>query len=453
MKKALIIIFIAACAAILFSALLGEPSEAAEKKPKGQKLMDNYIAVFDIETEGVDKKISKPLTESIRRELVMSGKYEVIDRGNMNKILGEQKLQFSGCVAGQCIVEAGQLLGVGKIITGSVNIVGKTYYLTLSLINVETGKIENVSEDKCKCEIDDLIDSTKRLVKRLLGEQVATPQTTVETPKPTETKSSETKQSQQPPSTQQPPSSVIASEAKQSLTDAPGIEMVFVKGGCYQMGESYNAHEVCLDDFYLGKYEVTQGQWKSIMGNNPSSFKDCGDNCPVEAVSWNDIQDFIQKLNRKTKNNPQAPSVASRTDFIKGEFRLPTEAEWEYAARSGGKSEKYSGTSNESEIGDYAWYEKNSGDKTHSVGQKKPNGLGLYDMSGNVWEWVNDWYDGDYYKNSPKNNPTGPSSGKEKVLRGGSWDCFSGYLEASFRDRNVPTWRGYGFGFRVAGSK
>lgn len=160
MKKALIIIFIIAFASTAFSALLGEPPEAAEKKPKGPKLMDNYIAVFDIETEGVDKKISRPLTESIRRELVMSGRYKVIDRGNMNKILGEQKLQFSGCVAGQCIVEAGQLLGVGKIITGSVNIVGKTYYLTLSLINVESGKIENVSEDECKCEVDDLIKST-----------------------------------------------------------------------------------------------------------------------------------------------------------------------------------------------------------------------------------------------------------------------------------------------------
>lgn len=177
MKKTLIIIFI-----IAFAALFNEPPDAAEKKPKGPKLMDNYIAVFDVETEGVDKKISKPLTESIRHELVMSGKWEVIDRGNMNKILGEQKFQFSGCVQGQCIVEAGQLLGVGKIVTGSVSIVGKTYYLTLSLINVETGKIENVSEDKCKCELDDLIDSTKRLVKRLFGEKVETAQPLEEEP-------------------------------------------------------------------------------------------------------------------------------------------------------------------------------------------------------------------------------------------------------------------------------
>lgn len=378
------------------------------------KRIDTMIAVFDLEiTEGVTKGISRPLSESIRREIVMSGRYEVIDRGNMNKILGEQKLQLSGCVSGECIVEAGQLLGVGKIVTGSIGLVGKTYYLSLSVINVETGKIENSSEDKCKCEIDDLIDSSKRLVKRLLGEQVAEPQVTA---------MPETKPEVPKPS-------------------VPDIEMVFVKGGCYQMGnDGYYAHEVCADDFYMGKYEVTQGQWKAIMGNNPSYFKDCGDNCPVEQVSWNDIQEFINKLNSKTGKN----------------YRLPTETEWEYAARSGGRNEKYAGTSNKSELKDYAWYDRNSGSKTHPVGQKKPNGLGLYDMSGNVWEWVNDWYDSDYYKNSPKNNPTGPSNGKGKVRRGGSWrNFYSGGLEATYRNWSDPAYRSkksdaYGLlGFRL----
>jgi len=224
------------------------------------------------------------------------------------------------------------------------------------------------------------------------------------------------------------------------------MEFVYVKGGCYQMGDTFGdgssdekpVHEVCVDDFYMGKYEVTQGQWKAIMGNNPSYFiKDCGDNCPVEQVRWNDIQEFTNKLSQKTGKN----------------YRLPTEAEWEYAAKSGGKNEKWAGTSNESELWEYAWYNSNSGSKTHPVGQKKPNGLGIYDMSGNVWEWVNDWYDSNYYKDSPKDNPKGPSRGSSRVGRGGSWYGLARYVRASFRLRSTPGFRHDDFGFRLAGSK
>ena len=174
MKKAIKTLF-----ALLFLILTVSGALAAEKKNKPEiKIMDNYIAVFDFEVTTGDHGISRPLTESVRRELVMSGKYEVIDRGNMNKILGEQKFQLTGCVAQECIIDAGQLLGVGKIISGTVSIVGKTYYLTLSLISVKTGKIENVAEDTCRCEIDELLGSTKRLAKKLIGEQVEQPAAT-----------------------------------------------------------------------------------------------------------------------------------------------------------------------------------------------------------------------------------------------------------------------------------
>lgn len=189
--------------------------------------------------------------------------------------------------------------------------------------------------------------------------------------------------------------------------------MVFIKGGCFDMGDSFGdgnadekpVHQVCVDDFYMGKYEVTQREWRDVMGSNPSYFKNC-DNCPVEQVSWDVVQEFMRKLNSRTGQN----------------YRLPTEAEWEYAARSGGKREKWAGTSSEDELGDYAWYDKNSGSKTHPVGQLKPNGLALYDMSGNVWEWVEDLYDENYYRESPKDNPTGSRRGQFRVLRGGSWD-------------------------------
>ena len=168
------------------------------------------------------------------------------------------------------------------------------------------------------------------------------------------------------------------------------------------------------------------------MGNNPSHFK--GDNLPVEKVSWNDIQKFIKKLNTKTGLN----------------YRLPTEAEWEYAARGGVKtqnsaSQKYSGSNNINEI---AWYD-NSNSKTHSVGGKKANELGIYDMSGNVWEWCNDWYDSSYYKNSPKNNPQGASSGSSRVYRGGSWGNYARYCRVAYRYRYYPGGSGGDLGFRL----
>jgi formylglycine-generating enzyme required for sulfatase activity len=225
------------------------------------------------------------------------------------------------------------------------------------------------------------------------------------------------------------------------IIDEP--EMVLVKGGTFQMGDTFGdgnsnerpVHKVCVGDFYIGKYPVTQKEWQEVMGGNPSYFK--GDNLPVDSVSWNDTQKFIKKLNQLTGET----------------YRLPTEAEWEYAARSGGKAEKWAGTNSESELKDYAWYGENSGSKTHPVGQKKPNGLGLYDMSGNVWEWVQDWYDEDYYKNSPKDNPKGPSSGQHRVLRGGSWLSFPSRMWSSFRGRLGPSTRGNDFGFRCVMTK
>jgi formylglycine-generating enzyme len=203
-----------------------------------------------------------------------------------------------------------------------------------------------------------------------------------------------------------------------------GMEFVFVKGGCFQMGDTFRSgdederpvHEVCVDDFWIGKYEVTQAQWQQVMGNNPAYFKR-GGNYPVEQVNWGDTQAYIDKL-----------SAASGK-----RYRLPTEAEWEYAARSGGKQEKWAGTSNEGELGEYAWYNANSEKGTHPVGQKKPNRLGLYDMSGNVWEWCQDWYDKGYYGKSPRDNPKGPENGELVVLRGGGWSGDASSARASNR--------------------
>lgn len=189
------------------------------------------------------------------------------------------------------------------------------------------------------------------------------------------------------------------------------IEMVYVAGGTFTMGatseqgsDAYSdekpVHSVTVSGFHIGKYEVTQKQWVEVMGSNPSYFK--GDNLPVENVSWIDVQVFILKLNAKTGKK----------------YRLPTEAEWEFAARGGNKSKgyKYSGSNTPSDV---SWYDGNSNSKTHPVGTKSPNELGIYDMSGNVCEWCSDWY-GEYSSNS-QTNPEGPSSGDKRVVRGGCW--------------------------------
>lgn len=226
-------------------------------------------------------------------------------------------------------------------------------------------------------------------------------------------------------------------ENKTFTVNGVSFEMIAVKGGTFTMGsndsEAYDGekptHNVTVSDFMIGKFEVTQKLWKAVMGSNPSHFK--GDNLPVENVSWNDAQEFIRELNQQTGQN----------------FRLPTEAEWEYAARGGNKSRgyKYSGGSN---INDVAWYTSTTNDSgTKPVGTKSPNELGIYDMSGNVWEWCQDRY-GDYSSGS-QYNPTGPSSGSIRVLRGGSWIHSAGDCRVSRRSLNYPGNRNFYYGFRL----
>ncbi len=218
------------------------------------------------------------------------------------------------------------------------------------------------------------------------------------------------------------------------------IEMVKVEAGTFMMGATSEmkkpyswekpVHQVILtNDYYMGKYEVTQALWQAVMGNNPSKFK--GDNLPVETVSWNDCQDFISKLNSLTGRN----------------FRLPTEAEWEYAARGGKKSRGYQ-YSGSSKISNVAWYDGNSGSKTHAVGTKQPNELGIYDMTGNVWEWCQDWYGS--YSSSSRTNPTGATSGSIRVRRGGCWGINARYCRSSYRSFSTPVNRGNGLGLRLA---
>ena len=217
------------------------------------------------------------------------------------------------------------------------------------------------------------------------------------------------------------------------------IDMVRVEAGTFTMGATAEmkntedsekpTHRVTLtNDYYIGKYEVTQALWQAVMGDDPSYFK--GDNLPVEAVTWDDCQEFIGKLNR----------ITGKT------FRLPTEAEWEYAARGGNKSRgyQYSGSNN---LLDVAWFWDNSGHKLHAVGTKQPNELGIYDMSGNVWEWCQDWYE--TYSSSSQVNPTGANSGSCRVVRGVSWYNNARNCRLSLRGSNTPDFRSSNLGLRL----
>ena len=217
------------------------------------------------------------------------------------------------------------------------------------------------------------------------------------------------------------------------------FKMIAVEGGTFQMGSPESdteaiddekpQHEVTLSNYYFGETEVTQELWEAVMDSNPSGFK--GPKLPVENVSWDDCQTFIGKLNAQTGKT----------------FRLPTEAEWEYAARGGKKSKGYT-YSGSNAIGNVAWYSVNSGDITHEVGTKQANELGIYDMTGNVWEWCQDWYGETYYEKSSTTDPQGPASGTCRVLRGGSWYSNAKFCRVAHRGYDTGSRYSY-YGLRL----
>ena len=224
------------------------------------------------------------------------------------------------------------------------------------------------------------------------------------------------------------------------------MDLIYIKPGTFTMGgtdapgpavwwvDERPEHRVTLTrGYYLGKTEVSQGQWEAVMGTNPSKWK--GPDLPVEQVSWDDCQGFLKKLNEKAKNT------------LKGRVAtLPTEAQWEYACRAG-TTTRWGFGDNETALGEHGWYNANSGGQTHAVGQKKPNAWGLYDMHGNVWEWCQDWA-GPYGKDAV--DPTGPTSGDRRCLRGGCWHVGSTHCRVAIRPRGPASGRHSHNGFRVA---
>ncbi len=235
-------------------------------------------------------------------------------------------------------------------------------------------------------------------------------------------------------------------------------DFVLIQSGKFVMGDTSDAaeadempfHEVTLSDFYLSPFEVTQKEWQDVMENNPAHFK--GDNLPVENVSWYEAIEFCNKKSQKDGLTPcyQINGTDVICNFSANGYRLPTEAEWEFAARGGnkGKSTIYSGSNDAEQT---AWYTQNSKNTTHPVGKKNPNESGLYDMSGNVYEWT--WTRYHKYPVEPETNPVGPDKGSHRMFRGGSWFSVAENLRVSFRNRDEADFRSNYLGFRLCRTK
>lgn len=380
----------------------GAPTEV-NKRVAILETVDKYDKV----AYGVEFQLRAFITDAVNK----TPGYEGYDRVDMSQINKEHNFQRTGMVSDADIKKLGEMTGASSIVVAEAADYGDgRIIIAAKIINIESGRIENSTRPKIASPNDNGMETAcNEVVAELLGVQQIGNK-----PMPTSSVSTQTTSSQ-------------------TITvNGISFKMIRVDGGSFTMGATSEqgndaedderpTHMVNLSTFYIGETEVTQELWEAVMGSNPSYFK--GGNRPVEQVSWEDCQTFISELNSLTGKN----------------FRLPTEAEWEFAARGGNKSQgyKYSGSNIHSRV---AWYNDNSASETRPVMTKSPNELGLYDMSGNVWEWCEDCYGG--YTSSAQTNPTGPSTGSYRVHRGGSWYDYARLCRVSIRGGGTPDARG-----------
>jgi len=420
------------------------------------------VAVVETEVDpqsGAAAKINKAevrlITAGLRKEAVKN-----LPRDKYN-IMTSETVQAQGgavleaCADENCVITLGSKIGADYIVRGTISKLGTKLTVSIEMFETNDGNLVASSDIVSSEKTAELLEKATAVCGEMFRGFV-NPQGAVQTPTA----------NSQPQGGGSGAGAGTVTERGNFKDDVVGIEMVFVKGGTFKMGctseqgtdcsdDEKPIHSVTVSDFYIGKYEVTQNQWVKVMGSNPSSFK--GGNLPVEQVSWNDVQKFILRLNTMTGKK----------------FRLPTEAEWEYAARGGANSKgyKYPGSNNVNYV---AWYNVNSGDKvfrdglfeeyrnkddfdgyykilasnknkTWAVGTKSPNELGIHDMSGNVQEWVSDWYG--HYGSDAQMDPKGPSAGSIRVIRGGSYverDC-----RVSNRSFDIPDFSINTTGFRL----
>ncbi len=347
--------------------------------------------------------------------------YNKYDRAMFDAIIAEHNFQLSGAVEDEDMKQAGKMAGVQYVIVPECAIEEGYFILNVRILDVESGKSSTVQETP-QNTVPEIKSACTKMSKRLLSSSGGNSQTSTRS---------------------EGGNAAPQKQAENVITITVGnvnFDMVKVEAGSFVMGctseqgsdcwgsESPYHRVTITQDYYIGKFEVTQELYEAVMGVNPSNWK--AFDRPVENVSWNDAQDFCAELSRITGRR----------------FSLPTEAEWEYAARGGKKSTnaKYSGGSSVAAV---AWYDGNSGSQTHPVGRLRPNELGVYDMSGNVCEWCQDWY-GDYGSAS-QTDPMGSNSGYDRVLRGGCWGGNARICRVANRSFSSPGFRGSNSGFRV----
>ena len=381
---------------------------------------EELVAVMDLTPQAARPEEALAITNQLRTQLLKTGKFTLVDRSQMESILKEQALQQTGCTSDECAVQVGKILGVRKIISGSVTkLSDHVWQVSLLMLDVESAKTLRAESETYEGNLVTVIRTgVPDLAARLAGNGVPAPQ-------------------QQAAIT--PPQQ--GATWRDPITQ---MEFVAVPGGEYEQGcgtwtsDCYDDEKpprrVRLSAFWMAKTEVTRGQWQKVMGNNPSEFQK-GEDFPVEQVSWNDVQEFIRRL------NAQSAGVT---------FRLPSEAEWEYACRAGGKPVKYGTQTGELHPG-LANY--GSEDGTFRVGSYAPNGLGLHDMAGNVWEWTQDVYNDKAYQSGSTSDPIFQGSGDLRVSRGGGWGENPRYARCSTRSRSGPAYRDRWIGFRLARTK
>jgi formylglycine-generating enzyme required for sulfatase activity len=387
MKKMIVLLLAALCAGMAYG---------QEKKS---------VAVVPTTGGSVSQDIRMGISNGLEEGVFNSGRYKLVARGAaFEKAFGELKFQQSGLVDDSQLIEFGHATRADFVCYATVSkYSGEEYRISYKMIDVASGEIVNMGKETVRNGVTGLLNATDNIATKLFSGK---------------------------------PGGSGGMSGTRSHPAEP--EMVFVQGGTFRMGSTKQqggdddempVHEVTVGDFYIGKYEIKQAQWEVLMGNNPSRFK--GDNLPVESVSWDDVQRFIERLNAATGK----------------QYRLPTEAEWEYAARGGNQGEGYQ-YSGSHFIKDIAWFNDNSGSTTHPVGTKQSNELGIHDMSGNVYEWCYDCYGP--YPASAQYNPVGASSGFYRVHRGGCFYSDAFLCHVAYRSYYSPGDHYYQLGFRLA---